>query len=42
MLTKELCSYDWVREHYGESLPNASWLPQPRQAHRHSATGTSA
>lgn len=42
MLTKQLCSYDWVREHYGESLPDASWLPQPRQPQPHSATGTGA
>jgi uncharacterized protein len=30
MLTKDLCSYDWVREHYGSALPAASWMPQPR------------
>ncbi|MDQ3494453.1 MAG: GNAT family N-acetyltransferase [Pseudomonadota bacterium] len=30
MLTKELCSYDWVRTRYGEALPDAAWLPQPR------------
>ncbi|WP_242108239.1 GNAT family N-acetyltransferase [Luteimonas aquatica] len=41
MLMKELCSYAWVREHYGDALPNASWLTRPRdlsQAPR--ATGT--
>lgn len=30
MLMKELCSYPWVRETYGEQLPNAPWLSQPR------------
>jgi predicted GNAT superfamily acetyltransferase len=42
MLTKELCSYDWVREQYGEALPAASWLPQPRQLQPQAATGTGA
>ena len=32
MLMKELCSYAWVREHYGDDLPDAPWLPQPRTA----------
>jgi predicted GNAT superfamily acetyltransferase len=41
MLTKELCSYDWVRTHYGESLPDAAWLPQPRHPQdAQRATGT--
>ena len=30
MLTKDLCSYAWVREHYGDDLPDAPWLLQPR------------
>jgi predicted GNAT superfamily acetyltransferase len=41
MLMKELCSYAWVREHYGDELPNTPWLTRPRdlsQARR--ATGT--
>ncbi|MGH8031097.1 MAG: GNAT family N-acetyltransferase [Luteimonas sp.] len=32
MLMKPLCSYAWVREQYGDALPNAPWLSQPRQA----------
>ena len=49
MLMKDLCSYAWVRETYGDALPNASWLLQPRAtladaapmaAHR--PTGTAA
>lgn len=31
MLTKELCSYAWVREQYGDALPDAPWLSQPRR-----------
>jgi len=30
MLTKELCSYPWVREHYPDGLPDVAWLPRPR------------
>ena len=30
MLMKALCSYDWVRETYGDGLPDAPWLQQPR------------
>ena len=30
MLTKDLCSYAWVREHYGLDLPDAPWLIRPR------------
>lgn len=32
MLTKDLCSYAWVRDQYGDSLPDAPWLLQPRTA----------
>src|SRR5688500_9888284 len=31
MLTKELRSYSWVREQYGDGLPEAPWLTRPRQ-----------
>ena len=31
MLAKEMCSYPWVRERYGEQLPDAPWLLQPRR-----------
>ena len=41
MLIKELCSYAWVHEHYGDALPAASWLPRPRtMAQPQQATGT--
>src|SRR3546814_3414064 len=30
MLIKEMCSYAWVRERYGDELPNAPWLTHPR------------
>lgn len=30
MLMKPLCSYAWVRETYGDDLPDVPWLPQPR------------
>ena len=34
MLMKELCSYPWVRDTYGERLPDAPWLGTPRVAAR--------
>ena len=41
MLTKDLCSYGWVREQYGDALPDAPWLTQPRHvADAPRATGT--
>ena len=42
MLMKSLCSYPWVRETYGDALPDAPWILQPRQAAeaRHRPTGT--
>jgi hypothetical protein len=30
MLMKQLCSYPWVRETYGEHLPDVPWITQPR------------
>lgn len=30
MLVKDLCSYAWVRETYGGTLPDAAWLGRPR------------
>jgi hypothetical protein len=32
MLMKQLCSYPWVQETYGEALPKLPWVPQPRVA----------
>jgi len=41
MLMKELCSYPWVRDTYGERLPEAPWIIRPRTAAlAHRATGT--
>ena len=42
MLMKELCSYAWVRDTYGERLPDAPWISQPRTgADALAATGPS-
>ncbi len=30
MLMKPLCSYPWVRDTYGDALPDVDWLPQGR------------
>jgi len=30
MLMKQLCSYPWVHETYGEALPKLPWVPHPR------------
>ncbi|MFT4178997.1 MAG: GNAT family N-acetyltransferase [Thermomonas sp.] len=30
MLMKSLCSYEWVRDTYGDALPAQPWLQQPR------------
>ena len=30
LLTKELASYPWVRDTYGDALPDVDWLPQGR------------
>ncbi len=30
MLVKPLCSYGWVRERYGDALPDVPWLLPPR------------
>ena len=41
MLMKELCSYPWIHENYGETLPALPWIRQgrvPLVAHR--STGT--
>jgi len=43
MLMKALCSYSWVHETYGDSLPDVPWLTQPRATANHvapRATGT--
>ena len=42
MLMKSLCSYPWVRETYGDALPDAPWIMRPRQAPTalHRPTGT--
>ena len=30
MLMKPLCSHAWIRETYGDALPDVSWLTRPR------------
>ncbi|MFN7136464.1 MAG: GNAT family N-acetyltransferase [Thermomonas sp.] len=30
MLMKPLCSYEWVRQTYGDALPDVPWLQRPR------------
>jgi len=41
MLMKELCSYPWVHETYGEALPKLPWITQGRvQCVPHRSTGT--
>src|SRR6478735_6316991 len=41
MLMKDLCSYPWVHETYGDNLPDAPWVATPRTvAVAHRATGT--
>jgi predicted GNAT superfamily acetyltransferase len=32
MLLKELCSYEWVQETYGNNLPDLPWVGRPRHA----------
>ena len=31
MLMKTLCSYPWVRDTYGNTLPDVAWLQRPRK-----------
>lgn len=41
MLMKELCSYAWVHETYGDALPNVPWITQTRAPSVvHRSTGT--
>jgi predicted GNAT superfamily acetyltransferase len=43
MLLKELCSYSWVRDTYGDQLPDVPWIAPPRTsalAAPQRATGT--
>ena len=42
MLMKELCSYPWVHDTYGDRLPDVPWISPPRHAaaDAHRATGT--
>ncbi|MGV8942721.1 GNAT family N-acetyltransferase [Thermomonas sp.] len=43
MLMKPLCSFAWVRETYGDALPDVPWLVPPRMQHQsHRVTGTCA
>ena len=44
MLMKPMCSYPWVRDTYGDALPEVEWLPHARPAQamprRSAGTGT--
>lgn len=41
MLTKDLCSYAWVHDTWGDDLPDVGWLAQPRPlGEARLATGT--
>ena len=42
MMMKQLCSYPWIHQTYGENLPDLPWVgrPRQRQQHTHCATGT--
>ena len=40
MLTMALCSYDWVQQEYGDRLPDAAWVPRPREPQHLRPTGT--
>ena len=43
---KDLCSYRWVHDTYGDALPDVPWISRPRAATpdhaagAHRATGT--
>jgi len=42
MMMKPMCSYPWVRETYGDNLPDLPWIGRPRQQSLRAqrATGT--
>ena len=42
MMMKQLCSYPWIHQTYGENLPDLPWVGRPRQRQQHTpcATGT--
>jgi hypothetical protein len=43
MQVKQMCSYRWVHDTYGEALPDVPWIAAPRNAGAsvpHRATGT--
>ncbi len=43
MLMKSLCSFEWIRQTYGDALPDVPWLPRARlSATEHRPTGTCA
>lgn len=44
MLMKELCSYPWVRDTYGDTLPDAPWIQRPRHTtlSQHNGSGANA
>ncbi|PAL02303.1 GNAT family N-acetyltransferase, partial [Staphylococcus hominis] len=41
MLLKDLCSYQWVHDTYGDALPDVPWVGHRREPLRaHRPTGT--
>ena len=40
MLLKDLCSYPWVKDTYGDHLPDVPWVGHPRWPMRQRPTGT--
>jgi len=40
MLLKDMCSFGWVRETYGNDLPDVPWVGHSRQARAQRPTGT--
>ena len=40
MLLKDLCSHEWVKETYGDKLPDVPWIGHPRLPLQQRPTGT--
>jgi len=40
MLLKDLCSYEWVKETYGDNLPDVPWAGHTRRPVQQRPTGT--
>lgn len=40
MLLKDLCSYEWVHQTYGDNLPDVPWVGHTRRPLQQRPTGT--